>query len=188
VVRDLDLLAPHAKLRLCAVNISVTTLDADLARTLEPRTSSPPARLRAIHALSSAGVPVRVMAAPIIPGLNDTEIPAILQAAAEAGACGAGWQMLRLPWAVRPIFEDWLARNRPQQRDKIVARIQAVRGGKMNDYQFGRRMRGAGEYADGIAQTFQVFAHKFGLDRSLPSLDTTQFRPPRSPDGQKTLF
>ena len=124
----------------------------------------------------------------VIPGLNDLEIPAILQAAAEAGARGAGWQMLRLPWAVRPIFEDWLARNRPQQRDRIVARIQAVRVGKMNDYEFGRRMRGEGKYADNIAQTFQVFSHKFGLDRGLPPLDTSQFRPPRSPDGQKTLF
>jgi DNA repair photolyase len=188
VVRDLDLLAPHAQQRMCAVNISVTTLDAELARTLEPRTSSPAARLKAIQALSSAGVPVRVMTAPIIPGLNDLEIPAILQAAAEAGARGAGWQMLRLPWAVRPIFEDWLARNRPQQRDRIVARIQAVRAGKMNDYEFGRRMRGEGEYADNIAQTFAVFSRKFGLDRGLPPLDTTQFRPPRSPDGQKTLF
>jgi DNA repair photolyase len=188
VVRDLDLLAPQAEKNLCAVNISVTTLDADLVRCLEPRTSSPPARLRAIRELTSAGVPVRVMVAPIIPGLTDVEIPAILQAAADAGAIGAGWQMLRLPWAVRPIFEDWLVRNRPEQRDRIIARIQAVRDGKMNDNQFSRRMRGQGEYAAGIAQTFKLFAHKFGLDRSLPSLDTTRFRPPRSPDGQTHLF
>jgi DNA repair photolyase len=188
VVRDLDLLAPHAQQRLCQVNVSVTSLDAELARTLEPRTSSPAARLRAIEALSSAGVPVRVMVAPIMPGLNDTEIPAILQGAAQAGARGVGWQMLRLPWAVRPIFEDWVRRNRPQQYDKIVGRIQAVRGGKMNDYQFGRRMRGEGEYAEGIAQSVKVFSRKFGLDRGMPPLDTTQFRPPRSPDGQKTLF
>jgi DNA repair photolyase len=144
--------------------------------------------LQAIRTLTSAGVPVRVMTAPIIPGLNDTEIPAILQAVAEAGACGVGWQMLRLPWAVRPIFEDWVARNRPEQRDRIVGRIQAVRGGKMNDYQFGRRMSGEGEYAENIAQTMKVFSHKFGLDRGPPPLDTTQFRPPQSPDGQKTLF
>ena len=95
---------------------------------------------------------------------------------------------MRLPWAVRPIFEDWVARNRPELRDRIIARIQDVRGGKMNDYQFGRRMRGQGEYAEQIAQTFRVFKHKFGLDRGLPPLDTTQFRPPRSPDGQQTLF
>jgi DNA repair photolyase len=188
VLRDLDLLAPHALQRMCAVNISLTTLDAELARVLEPRTSPPAARLRAIRELSSVGIPVRVMTAPIIPGLNDMELPAILQAAAEAGASGAGWQMLRLPWAVRPIFEDWVARNRPEQSDRIFGRIEAVRNGKRNDYQFVRRMRGEGEYADNIAQTFKVFTHKFGLDRGLPPRDMTQFRPPRSPDGQKTLF
>jgi len=188
VVRDLDLLAPHAAKSLCAVNITLTTLDADLARCLEPRTSSPSARLRAIRELTAAGIPVRVMVAPIIPGLTDTEIPAILQAVSAAGAIGAGWQMLRLPLAMRPIFEDWLARNRPQQRERVVARIQAVRGGKMNDRKFGRRMRGQGEYAEGIAQTFKLFAHKFGLDRGVPPLDTTQFHPPRSLDGQGQLF
>jgi DNA repair photolyase len=188
VLRDLDLLAPHGRQQLCAVNVSVTTLDAELARDLEPRTSSPQNRLRAIRELSSAGVPVRVMVAPIIPGLNDVEIPAILQAAAEAGAQGAGWQLMRLPWSVRPVFEDWVARNRPEQAERILGRIRQVRGGKMNDYQFGRRMRGQGEYADGIAQTFKVFLKKFGLDRGLPELDTTRFQPPQSPDGQKRLF
>ena len=103
----------HRQETICAVNISVTTLDADLVRCLEPRTSSPQARLRAIRELTAAEVQVRVMVAPIIPGLTDVEIPAILQAAAEAGAIGAGWQMLRLPWAVRPIFEDWLAQIGP---------------------------------------------------------------------------
>ncbi len=188
VLRDLDLLAPHAHRRMCVVNLSVTTLDAKLARDLEPRTSPPAMRLKAIRELSAAGVPVRVMVAPIIPGLTDLEVPSILQAAAEAGALTAGWQMLRLPWAVRPVFEDWLAKNRPGLRERIMGRIQAVRGGKMNDFEFGRRMSGQGEYADGISQTFQVFAHKFGLDRRMPKLDTTQFRPPRSPDGQQTLF
>jgi DNA repair photolyase len=188
ILRDLDLLAAQAKHRLCAANVSVTTLDSDLARDLEPRTSPPASRLRAIHELSSAGIPVRVMVAPIIPGLTDREVPAILEAAAEAGACSAGWQMLRLPWAVRPIFEDWLLRNRPELRDRVVGRIQAVRGGKMNDYQYGRRMRGDGEYAEGIAKTFQVFTRNFGLDRGLPPLDTTQFQPPRSPGGQQSLF
>ena len=188
VLRDLDLLAPHAQNRMCVVNLSVTTLDAELARDLEPRTSPPAARLKAIRELSAAGVPVRVMVAPIIPGLTDREIPSILQAAAEAGAITAGRQMLRLPWAVRPIFEDWLAKNRPELRERIIGRIHAVRGGKMNDFEFGRRMPGQGEYAEGVAQAFQVFANKFGLDRGMPKLDRTQFRPPRSPDGQKTLF
>ena len=131
---------------------------------------------------------MRVMVAPIIPGLTDTEIPAILEAAAQAGAQGANWQMLRLPYAVRPIFEDWLARNTPQQKDRVIGRIRDVRDGKMNDSQFGRRMRGEGQYADQIADTFRVFRRKFGLDRDAPPLDTTQFRPPRSPDGQQALF
>jgi hypothetical protein len=96
--------------------------------------------------------------------------------------------MLRLPFAVRPIFEDWLAKNRPEQRDRVLGHIQDVRGGKMNDYQFGRRMRGQGSYADSIGQTFKLFAHKFGLDGGLPAIDTTQFRPPKSPSGQRTLF
>jgi DNA repair photolyase len=188
VLRDMDIMVPHAKQRLCAVNVSVTSLDADLARVLEPRTSPPAARLSAIRQLAAAGVPVRVMVAPIIPGLTDKEVPAILQAAAEAGAQGANWQMVRLPYAVRPIFEDWLVRNRPVERDRVIGRIQDVRGGKMNDSEFGRRMRGEGEYAEGIAKTFRVFAKKYGLDGKLPPLDTTQFRPPRSPDGQQTLF
>jgi DNA repair photolyase len=188
VLRDLDLLAPHAQQGMCAINLSITTLDAKLARDLEPRTSSPQNRLRAIRELTAAGVPTRVMLAPIVPGLTDVEIPAILQAAAEAGAQGAGWQMLRLPWSVRPVFEDWVARNRPELAERILGRIQQVRGGKMNDSKFGRRMRGEGEYADGIAQTFKLFAHKFGLDRGLPRLDTSRFRAPQSPDGQKRLF
>jgi DNA repair photolyase len=188
VLRDLDLIGPHAVKGMCAINITITTLDADLARDLEPRTSPPQNRLRAIRELSSAGVPTRVMVAPIIPGLTDTEVPAILQAASEAGARGAGWQMLRLPWTVRPVFEDWLAHYRPEKRERILSRIQHVRGGKMNDYQFGRRMRGEGEYAEGIAQTFKLFVHKYGLDRGMAPLDTSQFRPPRSPDGQQTLF
>jgi DNA repair photolyase len=188
ILRDLDLLSPHAKQNMCAVNISITSLDADLARDLEPRTSSPANRLRAIRELTAAGVPTRVLVAPIIPGLNDLEIPAILQAAAEAGARGASWQMVRLPWSVRPVFEDWVATKRPELRDRIIGRIQQVRGGKMNDYQFGRRMRGEGDYADGIAQTFKVFSRKLGLDRGYPSLDTSRFQPPQSPDGQKRLF
>jgi DNA repair photolyase len=173
---------------MCAINITITTLDAELARDLEPRTSPPQNRLRAIRELSAAGVPTRVMVAPIIPGLTDTEVPAILQAAAEAGAIGAGWQMLRLPWSVRPVFEEWLAHYRPEKREKILSRIRSVRGGKLNDSQWDRRFRGQGEYADGIAQTFKLFAHKYGLDRGSPPLDTSQFRPPRSPDGQQTLF
>ncbi len=188
VLRDVDLLAAAARENLCHVNLSITTLDAELARALEPRTSPPQNRLRAVRELTSAGVPVNVMVAPIIPGLNDTEIPAILSAVREAGAQSAGWVLLRLPFAVRPIFEDWLARNRPELRERIHARISDTRGGKMNDYQFGRRHRGQGNYAQAIAQTFKLFAHKFGLDAGLPKLDETKFHPPLAASGQGTLF
>jgi DNA repair photolyase len=188
ILRDLDLLAPHGRQAMFHANISVTTLDAELARDLEPRTSPPAMRLKAIRELSAAGIPTRVMVSPIIPGLTDIEIPAILQAASEAGARSASWQMLRLPWAVRPIFEDWLTKNRPAARDRVVGHIQDVRDGNMNDYQFGRRMRGQGDYAESIGNTFKLFARKNGLNQGLGAMDTTQFRPPQSASGQKLLF
>jgi DNA repair photolyase len=188
VTRDLDLLAPMAAERTAQVAVSVTTLDHDLARTLEPRTSNPAARLRAIRELSAAGVPVRVMVAPIIPGLNDQEIPAILQAAREAGAGAASYVLLRLPYAVRPIFEDWLERNRPLARPRVEALIRESRGGKMNDSRFNSRMRGEGAYAEQINQTFKVFAKKFGLDGGLPALDGANFRPPAMDGTQRRMF
>ncbi len=188
VCRDLDILVPMAERRLVAVALSVTTLDADLARRLEPRTSTPDARLRAIRELSTAGVPVAVMVAPIIPGLNDAEIPAILRAASQAGAMSAAYILLRLPLSVRPIFEDWLARNEPLKRERIESLIRTTRGGRMSDSRFGSRMRGDGPYAEQIARTLSVFAAKYNLDRRMPTLDTSQFRPPRSPDGQGWLF
>ncbi len=188
VLRDLDILVPMAQRRLIAVALSVTTLDADLARRLEPRTSTPEARLRAIGELSTAGVPVGVMVAPIIPGLNDEEIPAILHAASEAGAKSASFILLRLPFAVRPIFEDWLARCEPLKRERIEALIRATRGGRMNDPRLGSRMRGEGPYAEQIAKTFRVFAKRYNLNRELAKLDSTQFRPPRSPSGQMHMF
>lgn len=188
VARDLDLLAALARQRLVNVNVSVTTLDAELARDLEPRTSPPAARLEAIRQLASAGVPVRVMVAPIIPGLNDEEIPAILAAAAAAGAGSASWILLRLPEVVEPLFRDWLARFRPLAQERIEARIRDTRGGRWSDSQFGRRMRGQGPYAEQIAQTFRVFARRAGLDRPLPEVDTSRFVPPRSAAGQRMLF
>jgi DNA repair photolyase len=188
MLRDLDLLVSLARRRLAHVYVSVTTLDAQLARSLEPRTSPPAKRLEAIARLAEASVPVGVMAAPIIPGLNDQELPAILAAARSAGAVGAGYTLLRLPLAVRPIFEDWLQRHRPLQARRILGRIRDTRGGRLNDSQFGRRMRGQGEYAATIAATFKAFARKLGLDRGLPELDTSQFRPPRSASGQQRLF
>jgi DNA repair photolyase len=188
ILRDLDLLSQLAEKRLVAAAISVTTLDAELARTLEPRTATPAARLRAVRELSSAGVPVRAMLAPIIPGLTDCEIPSILEAVKEAGALAASFVMLRLPYAVAPIFMAWLAQHRPLAAERVEALIRGVRGGKLYRAQFGSRMRGRGTYAQGIEKTFEVFAQKLGLDGSLPELDASAFRPPRLDNAQLTLF
>jgi DNA repair photolyase len=188
VLRDLDLLRGMAADGLAQVNVSVTTLDDKLARTMEPRTSSPAARLRTIAELAAGGVPVRVLVAPVVPGLTDQEIPAILAAAKEAGAHGAGFQLLRLPLAVGPIFLEWLAVNFPDARPRVESRIRQTRDGQISDSRFGRRMRGQGPYAEGIARTFQVFAKKLGLDGGLPPLDTSRFRPPRPSSGQMRLF
>jgi DNA repair photolyase len=188
VTRDLDLLASMAAGRTVHVAISVTTLDQQLARTLEPRTSSPAARLSAIAELTAAGVSVRVMAAPIIPGLNDQELPAILKAARAAGAAAASYILLRLPLTVRPVFEDWLERNLPLKKPRIEALIRETRGGRMSDSKFGRRMRGEGAYAEQIQQTFDLFSRKLGLDGPLPPLDSSNFRPPRIAGQQQRLF
>jgi DNA repair photolyase len=188
VTRDLDLLAPMAARRLAHVHISITTLNAELARSLEPRTSTPQAKLAAIRALAEAGVPVGVMTAPIIPGLNDHELPAILAAAREAGARAAGYVLLRLPLNVEPVFREWLAANIPDKQARIETLIRSTRDGKLSDAQFGRRLRGQGEYAAQIAQNFTVFRRKHGLDQPLPELDSSQFQPPRPASGQMTLF
>ncbi|QDU25193.1 Radical SAM superfamily protein [Anatilimnocola aggregata] len=188
ILRDLDLLRPLAERKLVGVGISITTLDADLARTMEPRTATPAAKLRAIRELTSAGVSVRVMVAPIIPGLNDHEVPAILAAAKAAGAHNAGYVMLRLPWAVAPIFSAWLLEHRPLQADKVESLLREVRGGKLYDAEFGQRMTGTGPYADSVRTTFQAFCRKLGLDQPSPALDCSRFRPPRLPGGQGQLF
>ncbi len=188
VARDLDLLEPLAAARLAHVYISITTLDAALARVMEPRTSSPVARLRAVSALAAAGVPVGVMTAPIIPGLNDHEIPALLAAAAEAGAHWAGYTMLRLPGAVLPVFQEWLARTRPDSQPRIESAIRSVRAGSLSSPQFGERMSGAGERAEQIAGVFRTFAKKHRLDSRMPPYDSEQFRPPADRSGQRRLF
>jgi DNA repair photolyase len=188
VVRDLDLLAQLAEKQLVSVALSITTLDADLARTLEPRTSSPAAKLRAVRELSAAGIPTRVMVAPIIPGLNDHEIPQVLQAVQDAGAQGAGYIVLRLPYAVKPIFRDWLRTHRPLQAERVEGLLREVRDGKLTDAHFGSRMKGTGPYAETIRATFAAFVKKHSLDTPWPELDTTQFRPPKVQCGQKMLF
>ena len=188
VLRDLDILREMAGHRLISVFISITTLDEELARSMEPRTSTPAARLRAIHALVEAGVPVGVLVAPVIPGLNDSEIPAILAEVGKAGARTAGYVMLRLPLAVAPIFTEWLERTRPDRRDRVLGRIKEARGGRLNVSAFGARMRGTGERAGQIAALFRLAAKKHGLDRRLPELDSSRFQPPLPRSGQLRLF
>ena len=188
VVRDIDLLKSMAEWNGTQVNISLTTLDAKLARRLEPRTSSPTARLRAIRELTAAGIPVRVMTAPVIPGLNDSELPALLAAAAAAGAKHAAYTMLRLPHAVKEVFVEWLDREEPLKRDRVIGLIESVRDGKLNGTKYGERMRGTGEISEQIKQTFHVFARKYALDQQLPSLNSALFTPPRPVSGQLTLF
>ena len=188
VLRDLDVLGPKAARRLAHDNVSVTTLDPKLARAMEPRAGSPAARLRVIRELSAAGVPVRVLVAPVIPGLTDHELPAILAAVKEAGATAARYVLLRLPLAVADVFLDWLGRTLPDRRDKVVARIRDARDGGLNHSTFGRRMVGSGEMAGQVAALFRVFARRHGLDGDLPPFDPSHFRRPPDARGQGRLF
>jgi DNA repair photolyase len=155
---------------------------------LEPRTSTPTARLRAVRTLAEAGVPVPVLVAPIIPGLNDSHIPTVLRAAKEAGATAAGYQLLRLPLAVADVFREWLRRERPGLAERVEGRVRDTRGGKLNDAAFGRRMRGTGELARQIGDLFGLFARRLGLDGDLPPSDLGRFRPPLPRSGQLRLF
>ncbi|WP_417390312.1 PA0069 family radical SAM protein [Gimesia sp.] len=188
VVRDLDLLASMAQRSLVHVSLSITTLDAQLAREMEPRTSIPAARLRAIRELSAAGVPTKVMVSPIIPGLNDHEVPEILKAAKEAGAMSASYILLRLPLTVKPVFEEWLERTQPARKERVLSRIRQTRDGKLNNSEFGSRQRGTGEIAEQIGNLFNVFCGKLELDRRLPALNYKQFKPPTTAKGQQWLF
>ncbi|WP_153555505.1 PA0069 family radical SAM protein [Roseimaritima sediminicola] len=188
VLRDLDILAPLAAQNLVHVYLSITTLDAALARQMEPRTSTPEARLRAIGELAAAGVPVGVMMAPLIPHLTDSEIPSLLGAAAEAGASAAGYVLLRLPLSVEPVFVEWLERERPNQAAAVLERIRDAREGRLNSAKFGERLRGKGERAEQIRNLFQLFQTRHGLDRRLAPHDRTPFQPPPPPSGQMQLF
>ena len=188
LLRDQNLLAAMAQKNLVHVFLSVTTLEQKLSRQLEPRTSAPAAKLRAISELCAAGVPVGVMVAPIIPGLNDHEIPAILEACRDAGALSAHYLLLRLPLAVQPVFLEWLKAYRPLARAKVESLIRQTRQGQLNDSQFGRRHVGQGNYAKGLANMFRTFSTRYGLNNKLPPLDRTQFRPPRTASGQMHLF
>ncbi len=194
VTRDIDLLSEMAREGLASVCLSITTLDAGLARRLEPRASHPRERLRAVRELAAAGIPVGVMAAPVIPAITDHEIPKILAAAAEAGAGFAGYVPLRLPGAVAPLFEQWLETHFPDRVDKVLNRQRSLRGGKLNDSRFGSRFRGQGAFAEQIAALFDTAVRRHGLDRPRPSLATDAFRVPASarpkalPTPQLSLF
>jgi DNA repair photolyase len=178
ITRDLDLLKELASFEAAHVTISLTTLNPDLAAKMEPRASRPTHRLRAIEMLANAGVPVGVNVAPIIPGLNDREIPAILEAAKAAGAGEANYVMLRLPYGVKDVFTEWLKTNFPEKLDRILGTVREVRGGKLNVSDFGTRMRGEGKYADQIAQMFHVFRERLGFDARSRPLRTEHFRRP----------
>jgi DNA repair photolyase len=178
VARDADVLVELAKLDAAAVAISVTTLDVELQRSLEPRAPRPEVRLRAMEALAKAGVPVGVMVAPVIPGLTDHEMPRILEAAARAGARFAGKVVLRLPHGVAPLFEAWLERHAPLRKDKVLSRIRAYRGGNLSDPRFGSRMRGEGFFADEAAQLFSLGCKRAGLATRGPTLSAAHFRRP----------
>jgi DNA repair photolyase len=186
VTRDIDLLKELANFDAAAVCVSVTTLDAELARVMEPRTSTPANRLEAIRTLTEAGVPVRALVAPVIPGLTDHEIPSIVQAASEAGARHAGYVVVRLPHGVKELFERWLEDHFPDRKKKVLNRIRAIRGGKLNDPNFGSRMRGEGVFAEQINSMFKLACRRFGIEFGAPELSTAAFKRPAQP--QLSLF
>jgi len=181
VTRDIDLLADLAHDNAAAVFLSVTTLDPALARVMEPRTAQPAARLQAIEKLVQAGVPTGVLIAPVIPGLTDHELPSIIKAAAEAGAKFAGFVPVRLPFGVGELFEQWLERHFPDRKAKVLAQIRAMRGGKLNDPNFGSRMRGEGIFAEQLRDLFHVATRKAGIAEGSLELSTAAFRRPAEP-------
>lgn len=179
ILSDKDLLARMAERKLVQVYISLTSLDAGLKRTLEPRAASPQARLRVIRELAAAGIPVGVLISPVIPGLTDHEIEHLLQAAQQNGATTATWMPLRLPLEVAPLFEDWLLHHYPDRASKVISLIRQCRGGKLNEAQFGKRFSGEGQYFNMLAQRFRLAQHKYGLQPYQDqSLNTSDFKPP----------
>jgi DNA repair photolyase len=185
IERDLDLIAPMAQRGLVATYVSITTLEPELARTLEPRAPSPQRRLRTIRALAKAGVPVGVSVSPLIPFLNEPELERVLEAAAEAGATSAFSVVLRLPWEVNPLFQDWLAQHVPDRAERVMARIREMRGGRDNDSRFGTRMTGTGVWADLVRQRFDKACARLGLQREKSLLNLQAFtRPGSAPQAQ----
>jgi len=188
VERDLDLLAPMAGLGLAKVAISLTTLDRDLARRLEPRAAAPHRRVETIRALSAAGVPTAVMTAPMIPALNDHELEALLGAAQAAGARSAGYVLLRLPLEIKSLFEEWLAAHYPDRAARVMSLVRQTRNGKAYDSRFGARQRGEGPYAALLAQRFRAACARLGLNTMRLPLRTDLFQPPTPAGAQLRLF
>jgi DNA repair photolyase len=186
VTRDADVLGDLARFDAAAVTLSITTLDPDLARVLEPRAAQPKARLAAVEALARAGIPVGVNVAPVIPALNDHEIPAIVSAAADAGARWAGFIVVRLPHGVAALFERWLEDHYPARKARVLSRIRAVRAGRLNDPTFGSRMRGTGVFAEQIQELMALARRRAGLAERGPELSAAAFRSPAR--AQLSLF
>lgn len=187
ILRDLDLLVPMAQQGLAEIAISVTTLDADLARRMEPRAASPKRRLEVIRTLRDAGITPTVLVAPVITGLTDHEPEGILRSVAEAGAGFAAYVLLRLPLEVEPLFRDWLQQHYPDRAKHVLSLLMQMRGGKTYDSRFGQRMTGAGTLATLLKKRFDLARRKFGLDQPPPALDCSRFTPPRL-DGQQSLW
>ena len=185
IQRDLDILGAMAAERLASVTLSITTLDRDLARIMEPRAATPQRRLDTVRALKSAGVPVGVLVAPVIPGLTCHELEAIMKASAEAGAERAGYTLVRLPYEVKVLFEEWLRLNYPDRADKVLNYIRQCRGGKLNDSSFGSRMEGTGPHAELIRQRYELAVRRYNLNQKRPPFDLSKFR---GGDPQMALF
>jgi DNA repair photolyase len=188
VTRDIDLLAQLAAFQCARVFVSVTTLDPHLTQIMEPRTSTPARRLDAIRKLNDAGVSVGVMVAPVVPGLTDHEMPAILEAARDAGASSAGFVPLRLPWAVKDLFSDWLAAHFPDRKEKVLNRIRMLRGGKLYDATTHTRMTGEGLWAEQFKQMFTLSTTRLGLNQRSYRMSTDHFRRPVGEGEQFSLF
>jgi DNA repair photolyase len=188
VVRDLDLLAPMAAKGLAKVFVSVTTLDRDLARRMEPRAATPPRRLETIAALARAGVPTGAMTAPVIPGLNDHELEAILEQAAVAGASMAGYVLIRLPLEIKELFREWLALHYPDRAERVMSLIRSCHQGRDYTATFGVRQKGTGPFSELIARRFALAVKRLGLNKDPHALDTSLFRRPRADTRQLSLF
>jgi DNA repair photolyase len=188
IVRDLDLLAEAAAMNLTRVAMSITSLDRKLARSMEPRAATPEKRIDAVRQLTAAGVPVTVMFAPCIPGLNDHEMEAVLERAAAAGASGAGYVALRLPLEIKDLFREWLETDHPDRARRVMSLVRQMRGGKDYDAQWKSRMKGEGPLGELMATRFKAAKRRYGLDQGWGALDASRFRVPPQPGGQMDLF